>query len=358
MRTLSRRLPISLVIPAYNSERFIRAALESVVAQPHVPSEIIVVDDGSADRTGDAAAEFGARVVRLPSNFGPAAARNAGVIAAREPWIAFLDADDVWRNGKLAVQWEAIERWPDAGFCFTDYDVVAADGEPYACEMTKDAGYALGEASAHCGRAVRFESGALAEPLARSMFIRQSSVIVRRSLFIKNGGYDESLRLSEDYDLFLRLAGNAPAISIERSLVIYDRRNSSLSVDPLAEVASIDQMWGTILKRPARYPAGIARLVARQRPATLQKGCRIALRLGRFAEAIAFARQATAARYSVAAVFLLVVSNALDNAAGRSCFHALRSVWRSRPTQPLWSGRLGHVTAHAAIKHTYVVGRH
>ena len=359
MRTLSRRVPVSLVVPAYNSERYIRAALESVVArQSHVPSEIIVVDDGSTDRTGEAAAEFGARVVRLPANFGPAAARNAGAIAAREPWIAFLDADDVWLNGKLAAQWEAIERWPQAGFCFTDYDVVSAEGATSGHEMTNDAGYAFAEASARHGAAVRFESGALAEPLARSMFIRQSSVLVRRSLFISSGGYDERMRLSEDYEFFLRLAGNAAAISIERPLVVYHRRDDSLSVDPLAEVASIDRMWETILTHSSRYPRGIARHIERQRPAMLRKGARIALRLGRFAEAIAFARQAVNARHSPVAFTLFVFARALNNAAGRTCFRALRSLWRARSTRAPWSERLGRLASHAAIKHPHVVGRH
>jgi glycosyltransferase involved in cell wall biosynthesis len=295
----------------------------------------------------------------LPANFGPAAARNAGAIAAREPWIAFLDADDVWMNGKLAAQWEAIERWPEAGFCFTDYDVVSAVGAASTHEMASDAGYAFAEASARYGAAVRFDGGALAEPLARSMFIRQSSVIVRRSLFIGCGGYDERMRLSEDYEFFLRLAGNAVAVSIERPLVVYHRRANSLSLDPLAEVASIDQMWGTVLTHPSRYPLGIARLIEQQRPAMLLKGARIALRLGRFAEAIPFSRQAFSARHSPAAALLFVLAHVLNNAGGRSCFRTLRSAWRARPTRYAWSGRLGRLApAHAAIKRPYVVGRH
>jgi hypothetical protein len=234
---------------------------------------------------------------------------------------------------------------------------VTALGAPYSNEMMNDAGYALGEPSERAGSAVRFACGALTEPLARSMFIRQSSVMVRRSLFIESGGYNESLRLSEDYDLFLRLADKAPAISIERSLVVYHRRRTSLSLDPLLEIAAIDRMWTTILERPARYPAGIVERIPRRRPATLQKGARIALRLGRFGEAIAFARQATAARISLAALSLLALSMTLNNAGGRRCFHALRSLWRSRITRPQRSGRLRRLPSQAAIKLPYVGSR-
>jgi glycosyltransferase involved in cell wall biosynthesis len=359
MRILSRRLPISLVVPAYNAETFIRAALASVIDQSHVPAEIIVVDDGSSDRTGDAAAEFGARVIRLPFNLGPAAARNVGAFAAHQPWLAFLDADDVWRNGKLAIQWEALTRWPGVGFCFTDYDVVAAEGASYSCEMSGDAGYSLAAPCAYSGSAVLFGRGALAEPLSRSMFIRQSSALVRRSLFIKSGGYDEGLRLSEDYDLFLRLAGDASAVAIERPLVVYHRRKRSLSVDPLAEISAIDRMWSAILTRSARYPAGIVQVIELRRPATLLKGSRIALRLGRFAEVIAFARRAATARRSLAALLLFGVAHALNNAAGRHCFRGLRSIWRARPVLgPSWLGRLGDAASHSTVQRAHVVGRH
>jgi hypothetical protein len=80
--------------------------------------------------------------------------------------------------------------------------------------------------------------------------------------------------------------------------------------------------------------------------------------LGRFGEAIAFARQATAARISLAALSLLALSMTLNNAGGRRCFHALRSVWRSRITWPQRSGRLRGLPSHAAIKLPYVGGRH
>jgi glycosyltransferase involved in cell wall biosynthesis len=358
MRTYPRRLPISLVIPAYNSEHFIRAALESASGGSCVPAEIIVVDDASADRTGDVAAEFGARVVRLPFNAGPGAARNAGVIIARQPWIAFLDADDTWVDGKLAAQWQALQHWPDAGICFTDYDVRAAYGAPYACEMAHDAGYLLAEPSDRTGSAARFERGALAKPLIRSMFIRQSSVLVYRALFIESGGYDERLRLSEDYDLFLRLAELAPAVAIERSLVVYHRRDSSLSLDPLAEIVAIDRMWATILCRPARYPAGIVEHIAHSRPATLRKGARVAIRLGRFAEAISFARQAATGRLSLRALALLALSLSFNNVAGHRCFLATRSLWRSRFEWPRRLRRLRRLPSHAAVKQPYVIGRH
>jgi glycosyltransferase involved in cell wall biosynthesis len=326
-----RRLPVSLVIPAYNAEIDIRGAIESATAGVCIPSEIIVVDDASSDRTAEVAEQCGARVIRLARNAGPAAARNAGVAAAREAWVAFLDADDLWLGDKLEVQWNALQRWPDMGFCFTDYDVVGTAGLQHPREMASDSGYALAGASERHGDAVRFERGALMRGLSQSMFIRQSSVLIRRALVLGAGGYDEDLRLSEDYDFFLRLTGTTVAVAIERSLVTYQRRAASLSVDPVAEIASIDRLWGSILERPERYPREVVDAIAQRRPATLISGCRTALRLGRFAEAIPFARRAVACRrWSVAMLVLLGLSIALDNTPSRNCFFAARTVWRLR----------------------------
>jgi glycosyltransferase involved in cell wall biosynthesis len=95
---------VSAVIPAYNAERFISGAIQSVLVQTYEIAEIIVVDDGSMDRTAEIAAGFPeARVIRRP-NGGPGAARNTGIHAASGEWIAFLDSDDLWVPRKTEIQ--------------------------------------------------------------------------------------------------------------------------------------------------------------------------------------------------------------------------------------------------------------
>jgi glycosyltransferase involved in cell wall biosynthesis len=329
-------LPITLIIPAYKAETNIRAALESVRIQSRLPAEIIVVDDASPDRTGDVAKHCGATVIRLPRNVGPAAARNVGAAAAQQPWLAFLDSDDVWLGGKLAAQWEALQRWPDAGICFTDYDVVNAAGRVHSQEMAGDSEYARTKPSARYGHAVRFEREALARGLVRSMFIRQSSVIVQRELFRRNGGYDEGLRLGEDFDFFLRVIAKTPIAVVERPLVAYHRSDGSLSGDPVAEIASINRLWETILEWPERYPAVVVAMIEEQRPATLRTGCRIALRLGRFAEAIPFAERAFRCDRAPAGFVLLCLAKLIDNTTGRATFHVARSLWRMRYLNERW----------------------
>jgi glycosyltransferase involved in cell wall biosynthesis len=96
---------VSVVIPCYNAASFLREALESALAQTHPPDEVIVVDDGSTDNSADIAGAFGlpVRVIRQ-ANQGESVARNRGIEEARSEWVAFLDADDVWRPTKLERQ--------------------------------------------------------------------------------------------------------------------------------------------------------------------------------------------------------------------------------------------------------------
>src|SRR5437764_1208122 len=97
--------PVSVVIPTYNSARYIGDAVESVLAQTLPPAEIIVIDDGSQDDTAQRISPLLDRVTyRFQKNAGVSAARNLGVSIAQQPLVAFLDADDVWHPAKLQKQ--------------------------------------------------------------------------------------------------------------------------------------------------------------------------------------------------------------------------------------------------------------
>jgi glycosyltransferase involved in cell wall biosynthesis len=107
------RPAVSVVIAAFNSEKYLGEAISSVLAQSIAPAEVIVVNDGSTDRTGEVAAAFGDRVrVITQPNAGCAAARNHGVRASTGDHIAFLDADDLWLSHKLQVQLAALGSEP------------------------------------------------------------------------------------------------------------------------------------------------------------------------------------------------------------------------------------------------------
>ncbi len=121
---------VSVVIPAFNAERFLAEAIESVLAQDHGNLEVIVVDDGSLDGTGQLAARYPVKTIAQP-NGGQAAARNTGVACARGPLVAFLDADDLWMPGKLSTEVAFLNDHPDAGYVLSRMQRVLLPGAPW-----------------------------------------------------------------------------------------------------------------------------------------------------------------------------------------------------------------------------------
>ena len=106
-----RSYRVSVVIPAYNLEGYIGRAIDSVLAQTRPADEIIVVDDGSTDGTGEIVQKYGSAVRYIhQDNAGASAARNTGIKAAKNEWIAFLDGDDEWLEGNLERQMRLLER--------------------------------------------------------------------------------------------------------------------------------------------------------------------------------------------------------------------------------------------------------
>lgn len=176
-----------VVIPALNSERYLGSALDSVARQTVQPVETVVVDDGSHDRTVHIAAEAGATVVSAAGSRGPSAARNLGVARTSAPLIAFLDADDEWLPDHAARLLTP----------FADADVVFAgsNAEKFGSELGIIGPGKTGDGAAD-----------LRDLLITENPVIQSSAVLRRNAFSAVGGYDESIRLSEDYDLWTRMA--------------------------------------------------------------------------------------------------------------------------------------------------------
>jgi cellulose synthase/poly-beta-1,6-N-acetylglucosamine synthase-like glycosyltransferase len=177
----------SVVIPAHNAERYLSSALESVRAQSLPPEAVIVVDDGSSDATAEIAASYDAVVIRHRIARGPSAARNAGVAACSTELVAFLDADDEWMpdhaDGTVGA--------------FTHPGVIFSA----ARAVSVGAAFVGGSAVERT-----MEPIDLRDTLVLENPIVQSGVVIRRDVFVQAGGYDESMRCAEDYDLWGRVA--------------------------------------------------------------------------------------------------------------------------------------------------------
>lgn len=142
---VSRAPSVSVVIPVFNAEHYVAAALTSVLSQSVAPLDVIVIDDGSTDRSievarhvADARCHFAGQV-----RSGAAAARNAGVERARGPLLAFLDADDVWSSDKLQLQQAYLQHDAQLDMVFGHYVSMGPDGEPLAGGEALP-GYSLG----------------------------------------------------------------------------------------------------------------------------------------------------------------------------------------------------------------------
>ena len=180
---------VSVVVPCYNAERYLAAALDSALSQEGVAVEVLVADDGSTDGTAAVLAQYGDRVRVLQQHHrGPSAARNACLRVARGEYLALLDADDRYRPGKLARQAAVLDGRPDVGLVSTGWVVVDADGRPLPRQ---------GRSREQGDVRRRLLVGNLAHPVA---------VMMRRAQVLEAGGFDESLQVNEDWDLFIRLA--------------------------------------------------------------------------------------------------------------------------------------------------------
>ncbi|MGG5887895.1 glycosyltransferase family 2 protein [Falsiroseomonas sp. HC035] len=217
---------LSVVIPARNALRWLPGALASLGASQRL--EILVIDDGSEDGTASylrAISATDARVRPLStSGTGPAAARNAGLAAAQAPLIAFLDADDRWRQGKAAAQMELHRLHPELGFSFTDYRRFAEDGTELASGFGRTSQFAAWQAIRREAFVMYGDAQAAiyAEPV-----VATSTVMARTALLRAVGGFNQQLHRAEDWDLWLHLAACAPVGCLPKALT--DRLVRALS---------------------------------------------------------------------------------------------------------------------------------
>lgn len=207
---------ISVVIPAFNGEKYLAETITSVLSQTVRPTEIIIVDDGSKDNTSTVASKFPVTVITQP-NGGPAKARNTGINASSGDWIAFLDADDTWNSTKIEQTIRAIEQKPDSAIIATNmYTGNPEDGWlplnlAQKCDPTKP----------------------FFPQLYRRSFLATSTLVVKKSAILEAGGFDSTYFGPEDYDLWLKITYAGGKIHfINEYLTNYRVHSASITSDP------------------------------------------------------------------------------------------------------------------------------
>jgi len=190
---------VSVIIPAYNAQAFLSEAIESLQEQDYNPLEIIVVDDGSTDRTAEIIARMGDSIrYSYQYNSGPAAARNKGLTMAHGEIIAFLDSDDLWPGDKLHTQVRWLVNNPKI-------DVVMGRVQ-YVGLFTP--------------RELKIPFEGSDKTLVNTYL---GCCVFRREVFDKVGIFDETLRYSEDHDWFLRAREQGISITIIDKVALYYR---------------------------------------------------------------------------------------------------------------------------------------
>lgn len=179
---------VSVLIPAYNAERYIGETIASALAQTHRDFEVIVVDDSSTDGTAAVLASFGNAIkVHRQVNSGAATARNTAAALATGEWLAFLDADDLWEPRKLERQLAMAT----TALCYSNRSNFGERGP--VPEIQSDV-------------TTMHDGDVFATLLLEGNFITSSSVLIRRDTFADLGGFTTTLKNAEDWDLWLRVA--------------------------------------------------------------------------------------------------------------------------------------------------------
>ena len=227
---------ISVVIPTYNCAKYVASALQSVLNQSYSNIEVIVVDDGSTDETIDVIKPFMKDIVYIhQENTGLPGARNRGIKEASGEYVAFLDADDLWRKNKLEIQAQVLNSCPSIFIVFSDFSVFSEDGykeESYfrkgfpffyeynftLDEIFKNATKILSNTSS---LEIQVHYGHIERYLFCGNFILPSSALIRKCAIDNLGGFDESYKIAEETEFFLRLCTSYDAGYVDLSLVDY-----------------------------------------------------------------------------------------------------------------------------------------
>ena len=210
---------VSVIIPVYNGARYLRAALESVFAQTYCSFEVVVVDDGSTDDSGDIAQSFPEVRYMRQENQGVAAARNNAIEAARGEFFAFLDQDDLWTPEKLRVQVSHLLSHPDLGYTLTHQQFFLDPGATLPAWFRKEL-----LASVHTGWVL-------------------GTLVVRRTAFEQVGNFATGYSAANDSDWFFRAkAAEVPMAVVPELLLlkrIHGANDSGRSKEILSELLKV-----------------------------------------------------------------------------------------------------------------------
>lgn len=207
---------ISVVIPVYNGEKTIRETINSVLNQSFQDLELIVINDGSTDKTLQIVSSVQDERLKIFSyhNAGLAASRNRGISLAKGEYISFIDADDLWTPDKLEAQLRALQENPQAAVAYSWTNCIDESSE-----------------FLRAGTYITFNGDVYANLLLSNFIDNGSNVLIRTNVFQEMGNFDESLTSGEDWDMWLRLASRYHFVAVSQPQILYRITASSMSAN-------------------------------------------------------------------------------------------------------------------------------
>jgi glycosyltransferase involved in cell wall biosynthesis len=217
MNNISSIFPIiSVIIPVYNSEKTIKSTVDSVLNQTFKNFELIVINDGSTDSTLEIISQINDHRLKVFSfeNAGGNVSRNRGIKQAIGEFVSFLDADDIWTPDKLASQFKALQGNADAKVAYSWTDYIDENGKFLVS-----------------GNHINV-NGDVYERLLVSNFLENgSNPLIYREALVELGGFDESLKAAQDWDMWLRLAAKYSFTCVPAVQILYRVSANSLSAN-------------------------------------------------------------------------------------------------------------------------------
>ena len=207
---------VSVIIAAYNAEKFILETISSVLNQSFQDLEVVVIDDGSRDRTCEIVGEIpDSRVKLFPyENGGVAKARNRGIEHAQGKYISFLDHDDLWKADKMKAQVSALEKAPNAGVAYSWTINMYSQEEPIRYKKLAP---------------VNFNGNVYSQLLLYNFIANGSNILAKKEAIASVGGFDPMPISNEDWDYYIRLAAKWSFVLVPEYQIIYRQTTNSLS---------------------------------------------------------------------------------------------------------------------------------
>lgn len=200
-----------MIIPVYNGAKYLAEAIESVLAQTYTDHSILVIDDGSTDKSADIAATFpGVRVIRQ-ANAGVSAARNRALRETQSEYIVLLDSDDRILPRALEIGASLLDARPDHGFVYGFHELIDGAGRKRERSYTP------------------VDDAGILTLLAGSSLVPPASAVFRRSVLDSVGGFNTRLKIAEDHDLYLRIALDYPIFCHNQVVVQYRSHGENVS---------------------------------------------------------------------------------------------------------------------------------